>query len=416
MATERVLMGVEMSNMPSDETLGKRPEDDIDAINVILVGGNHHNGLGLARSFRRHGIRPYGIIVNPEDNVSYIAESKYWADVEQLHSDLEIVPMLMGAHRYLSKGRTVVIPWSDGAVAVIDGNSDLLSKHFIIPSIGDKRGEIVRLLDKRVQVSFLAMMGFSMLPTELIELSDYAYGELPFPFPVLIKPASGIEGSKADMFVCQNSEEFETAFNVLRNREFKRALVQHYLGERTEYVVDGAVFDDGIAFTVLKNLRQWPVQFGAGTFAELDRSKHINTFCANLLECFRKDGFRGVIDVEVFEGVDHEFYINEINWRSGGRNFVAAQSNVYPAYAYYCDVTGLTYEEEYVNTKSGWSMNEFSDIKNVLYGGVGFGEWFNDFRRSSSYAVWDARDVKPFLTRCASSIKHATNLCFHSIR
>lgn len=32
---------------------------------VILIGGSHHNGLGLVRSFGVNGIRPYGIIVCP---------------------------------------------------------------------------------------------------------------------------------------------------------------------------------------------------------------------------------------------------------------------------------------------------------------------------------------------------------------
>lgn len=31
---------------------------------VILIGSNHHNGLGLVRSFGIHGIRPYGVLLN----------------------------------------------------------------------------------------------------------------------------------------------------------------------------------------------------------------------------------------------------------------------------------------------------------------------------------------------------------------
>ena len=48
---------------------------------VILIGGDHHNGLGLARSFGINGIKPYGIIVTGRNKHSFISKSKYWENM-----------------------------------------------------------------------------------------------------------------------------------------------------------------------------------------------------------------------------------------------------------------------------------------------------------------------------------------------
>ena len=61
---------------------------------VILIGGSHHNGLGLVRSFGVNGIRPYGIIVCPLGGDSYLTHSRYWEKTYCVASDEAAVDLL----------------------------------------------------------------------------------------------------------------------------------------------------------------------------------------------------------------------------------------------------------------------------------------------------------------------------------
>lgn len=86
---------------------------------VILIGGNHHNGLGLARSFGVNGIKPYGIIVGEGAEHGFVRKSKYWAKTWVIKSDDEIVEFLLNAFQN-EKEKPVVIPYSDGAAEEIE--------------------------------------------------------------------------------------------------------------------------------------------------------------------------------------------------------------------------------------------------------------------------------------------------------
>ena len=111
---------------------------------VILIGGNHHNGLGLAR------------------------KSKYWAKTWVIKSDDEIVEFLLNAFQN-EKEKPVVIPYSDGAAEEIDLNLDRLKEHFLLPSIGGQQGKIAELMDKQKQVEFAQTYGIPMAKSCVVE-------------------------------------------------------------------------------------------------------------------------------------------------------------------------------------------------------------------------------------------------------
>ena len=369
----------------------------IDCKNVILVGGDHHNGLGLVRSFARHGVQPYGLIVNPKGG-GFVAKSKYWAFVEELRNDSEIVPFLLGAYRYISNEKTLVIPWSDGAAEAIDTNLDVLSEHFILPSIAGKQGEIVKLMDKAAQIELTEYLGLSMLPSAIVCL-PIAQTDSPIEFPVILKPVMSTEGTKADMAICGNAEQYNEAVSHLANRGFQRILVQKYMPQRKEYVVDGAISENAVAFSVVRGIRQWPPDFGTGSFSEYAVDDVTTSFVNEVLGKISGLGYRGPIDFEFFENSEGRFFINEINWRSSGRNFVSPQTGVHAAYMYYCDVVGIPYDGQYVNCVPGYNMNEATDAKHFIKRDISLGEWVCDVRRSGSLSIWDAHDLKPCVSR-----------------
>jgi predicted ATP-grasp superfamily ATP-dependent carboligase len=61
---------------------------------VVLIGGNHHNGLGLVRSFGINGIKAYGIIVGEDAEMSFCRKSKYWKQTWAVKTEEEALVLL----------------------------------------------------------------------------------------------------------------------------------------------------------------------------------------------------------------------------------------------------------------------------------------------------------------------------------
>lgn len=94
---------------------------------VILVGGNHHNILGLVRSFGINGIRPYGVVIGKDAKNGFVRKSKYWAKTWAIESDEGLVDFLL-EHFSEDKDRPVVICCSDTCAKIIDLEYDRLKK------------------------------------------------------------------------------------------------------------------------------------------------------------------------------------------------------------------------------------------------------------------------------------------------
>ena len=62
--------------------------------NIIVIGGNHHNTLGIIRSLGYKGLRPYVILITNKNKL-YICYSKYIKQYKCLSSPNEIVNHLL---------------------------------------------------------------------------------------------------------------------------------------------------------------------------------------------------------------------------------------------------------------------------------------------------------------------------------
>ena len=363
---------------------------------IILLGGIHHNGLGLARSFGRHGIKSYGIIIGKKANDSFVAKSKYWEKTWAVETEEDALEIIIDCFSNESK-KPVVIPRSDGAAKLIDDNLNKLKDSFILPSINGIQGEILRLMNKEEQIVFAKENGLRMLPSYIYDINMSFDNTIDF--PVILKPVTSVEGKKADMSICYGEEEFENSIEDLKKRGFKRILVQKYLEVKTEYLLTGAISNRRYSFSLARNIRQWPPFFGTFSFSETTLDEGINLFCCDVLGKLFRYGYRGPIDIEIFCDSFGEIYVNEFNWRSSGRNFISKYTGVESAYMYYCDQIGVEYDDKMFNEVSMYIMNEVTDIKHVLKRDITLKEWINDLRKVKSYAVWDDSDPKPAYKR-----------------
>ena len=263
---------------------------------------------------------------------------------------------------------------------------------YVIPSISGKQGEIVRLMNKKAQVYLARKLDIPMLDVKEMELNLF---DTTLQYPVILKPVISAEGQKTDIMVANNETELRKIRNNLIEKGYSRILVQHFLSNKTEYVVTGAIFGHNYSFTVVEHIRQWPMNTGSGSFSKFCTNKDVNSFAKLILEKLQYLGFQGPIDLEFFKDNDSSFYLNEINWRSSGRNFVSEYTNVHPTLQYYRYMIGEESGDIHSNSKEGYTMNEGTDIRHVLGGGYSLRSWLRDVRKTDCFALWSKDDLKP---------------------
>ena len=362
---------------------------------VILVGADHHNGLGLVRSFGMHSIKPEGIIVGKNASKGFLRHSKYWDKLWFATDEQEALNILL-KQEYTDK--PVLIPYSDGAAPMIDLNLNELSKRYLCPSIGGKQGEIARLMNKLEQTKLAKQLGLQTLACETV---DIAHPRITLPLPLIINPIVSAQGKKADIRICLTSQELQESLQFYAQNGYQQALAQVYLSDFTEYVLTGALFKNQMSFTIVQHIRQWPMGRGSGSFSRFCIEKEVLQYSQTALESLLNFGYQGPIDMEFFKDANGHFYLNEINWRSSGRNFVSLYNGVHSAYFYYCSLTNnpLPTDEPLLNTKEGFSMNEATDFRYVVFGKLSSLQWNKDRCNTQSFALWYHKDLKPTFAR-----------------
>lgn len=360
---------------------------------VIIIGGNHHNPLGVVRSFGVNGIRPYGIIVTGQNKSSFVTKSRYWKKTWLASTDDDAIE-LMKTNFSECKQRPVVIPCSDSIAMEIDLRFDELKKYFIIPSIGNRQGSIAELMDKYKQVKFCEKHGLLMAKSWILNLRQ---GDLPedITYPVFFKPVTSAEGEKLDIRCCEDKETVQKYRDELKRKGYKRFLLQEYIPFKRELEFVGSTGKVD-SFIISENVREWPKMGGTNCFFVVNSNEKIKTVCLKILETMKQIGYSGCFDVELFD-YNGKIYVNEFNWRNTGNSFFALGTNIHYAVIWYLsqideDTSHFVYQT--VDTKQ-YAMNESTDIRNIIRHHVKFIHWLRDWRKTKSFALWFSKDPIP---------------------
>ena len=366
---------------------------------VILIGGNHHNGLGLARSFGVNGIKPYGVIVGEGAEHGFVRKSKYWAKTWAIKSDDEIVEFLLNAFQN-EKEKPVVIPYSDGAAEEIDLNLDRLKEHFLLPSIGGQQGKIAELMDKQKQVEFAQTYGIPMAKSCVVDLNDIRLPE-DMIYPCIVKPVVSAEGEKSDIRKCDTETQTVAYLQELREKGYHRFLVQEYLIYDTEYLMVGSISGQNQCWFNSKKIRVWPVVGGSSSCLQVTSENNVQEFFDEVRNAFGQVGYDGIFDVEALR-VGEKISLNEINWRNSGTIYSVFGSKVYYPVNWYYWKTENQSPENFIRTcldDTVYTMDESLDLRHVACGNITLRQWLNDKKKARAFAIWDATDLKPTMVQ-----------------
>lgn len=363
---------------------------------VIIIGGDHHNGLGLARIFGSNGKRVTAIVISKK-KYSWIATSKYIENHKIFKSEKEAFDHILST--YVNNPlKPLLIPYSDAAALELDCRLNEFKEKFIVPSINNEQGRIAAMMDKDAQYKWAVEHNIKMAQSLVFNVNDdIKLVAKTINFPIILKPIVSAQGSKFDINICNSEAELKQSINLLRQKNYEKILVQKYLSNRSELLIVGAIANNYV-FSVHRVIRRWPDPGGCGSFSKLIHDKDIIEKCSLIIKSVAEFGYKGLIDIETFF-VDGNIYLNEINWRNSGGGFRAINDGFFYAFWWYKWVLTKSLLSEWKPCENSWSMVEYADVRHIFKLNLSPIRWFCNLIRCDNFALWNKNDLKPFFSK-----------------
>ncbi|ADE83730.1 hypothetical protein PRMUPPPA20_20750 [Xylanibacter ruminicola] len=358
---------------------------------VFVVGGNHHNILGVMRSLGEKGVNSY-VIIETKDKNPYVAKSRYikqcWI-VENEPIVLEVLRAEAGKHG----DKPVIIACADNLSSLLDMHYDELSQSYSLP--GSKRqGRVTELMDKEVMSKFASDVGFRVplsIATDISKCDD----DISIPLPWIIKPLMSKNGLKSDIERIYTIDDW----NNYKSRHATSVQVQQLIDKDFEYQLIGLSLDSGSKVLIpgISHVIRPAATTNTGFlhFENLDtRYEPIVEKCKKFL---RKAGYSGLFSMEFLRGKDGNDYFMEINFRNDGNAICVTAAGVNLPYIWYMSHLKSTIDiESFRQVRPVYVMPEFADVSLIRHGQLNIFTWIKDICRTDRYMEYDKKDPKPF--------------------
>ena len=318
--------------------------ENIDAPEVLpVILGGDIGAYSLARAFHEaYGIVP---LVLSQADCHMCGDSSILVNrvVPHLERPAVLLSTLANTAERFGNRPLLLLGCGDWYVRLIVENRAVLEKSFIIPYIGEDL--LNRLTEKDRFYALCAEVGVPVPRTVVFDASadgdDPATVTLPFPFPVVAKPASSAAYHYADfpgkqkVFFLRDATELRATLAAVQSSRYEgKLLIQETIpGDDTSMRIlttysdrDGKVRFASFGQTLLEDMRPMGVGNPLAIVSRTDET--IVTEAARLLEAVGYTGFAN-FDIKV-DPRDGSHYFFEINTRLGRSNYyvTAAGDNV----------------------------------------------------------------------------------------
>ena len=360
---------------------------------VVIIGGDHHNTLGLVRSYGIKGIKPDVILIGPTVD-GFVMKSKFVSEGTRCQSAAEAVETLIKQYGGYS-GNVVVQTASDESGAALDDNISRIPPHIKIPNA---KGHLSYLMNKDNMCQLAQSVGLNVPQYKLIHPVDIADKvDKDIVYPCITKAISSLNGGKSDTTICQNAEEL-IAF-LKKDHICPSIIVEQFIDKDIEFQFFGLSLNGGEEIIIpghshihrpgIQNEYYFPYIENDESFAEtLKRAK-----------AFIKEAeYSGLFSVEFLRGKDGKDYFLEMNFRNDGNAICVTDAGFNLPYVWYLFETGKDYKKELVS--SVFKPVEF--CPDVIYyyhmmdGELSFREWYRTTKRSNSFTMYYKGDNRQF--------------------
>ena len=368
----------------------------------LIIGGDHHNTLGLIESIAEKKIKPYVIIIDSVKH-SYIKHSNAYAKFWEFSNQDDVIKC-MKKEFAAEKEKVIVISASDNVSCLLDLHYDELCDKFVLP-LCKKEGELNYWISKDTMSSLAKKVGLTIPEKFIIEDGIIPKGVI---YPCITNAISSVEGSKENIAICQNEKELKA---FLSGKQHCNTIVAHrFIDKEYEFQLMGVSLNHGEDVIITGR-------------THIDRPRGIdNTFFLKFQECESefdetikkcKDfttavGYQGPFSIEFLKGKDGKHYFMEMNFRNDGNAICQTVAGVNVPYIWYLYGVGGNWKKEIENSKirSMYLMPEIQQVKFWLQGEVYFKELIRDFKRADKWITYFKNDKKPFFWLFINKIRN----------
>lgn len=305
--------------------------EKIEFVPVLL--GSDINVYGMARSFHEE----YGVAsVAIGKGILGVCTASKIVTVEVVEPDLEnddvFVSTLLGfAKRYEGSGKKLLlVPCGDNYIKLLVRNQDKLRGVYEFECISEEL--LMRLSIKESFYKVCTEHGFSFPKTTTCTFENHKNLELPFDFPVIIKPSNSVAywnchfPHKKKVFVAETREEFEAILTAIYSSSYKDHLIlQEYIpGDDSNMRVMNCYCgsDKKVRLIALGNaLLEEHSPEGIGSYAAIINGydEKLSEMMKNFLEGIGYVGFAN-FDMK-YDSRDGTYKLFEMNLRQGRSSF-----------------------------------------------------------------------------------------------
>ncbi|MBR5904986.1 MAG: hypothetical protein IKZ51_00840 [Bacteroidales bacterium] len=357
---------------------------------VIVVGGDHHNTLGVIRSLGRAGIM-CSLIILPDGGFSpYVAKSRYVSDLRIINSAEEL-PGVLESEFSSDALKPVVICCHDAMASAIDCNSSKLKEAFFIPC-GANPGAITELMNKDTMGKLARECGMSTPPSD--------------GFPCVVKPLVSKNGKKEWMQVCGNACELERCIEQYGRSNLQ---IQRFIEKEAEYQLIGCSLPDGTVFIPGVSSILRPCQGSNTSFLHYSGPDTI-VDSSPVIDFVHRTGYVGLFSVEFVRDKGGRDYFLEMNFRNDGNAICVTKAGVNLPLIWYLGVTGQDYSKELnMPLKPIYVVPEFEELSLLTSNVISFRQFLSDISKSRAGMEFSFKDQRPFWCQLSRRIRHKMN-------
>lgn len=374
----------------------------IDCIYVAVIGGAHHNTLGVIRSLGEQGISKENIHVlligDHITNRNIISTSKYVLTQNVSH-DKSYNKIIEWLTKLSEDGKKrVVVCCSDGASEVVISNKQKLSDSFYLPS---SKTDISRLMEKNVQDAIAISCGLHVPQSTVITRgSKFEWNR----FPCITKPLKSVIGAgKYDICIASSYSELKSELGKIEAAEVQ---IQEFISKKMEFQLIGCSLNGGKTIIIpgyTRILRQ-PRNTNTG-YLEYSPIEGLDYDSEAVNGFIRKIGYSGLFSIEFIRDENNTDYFLEINMRNDGNAYCVKSAGVNLPFIWcYYSVFGQLPDLSLSFSNSIRFIPDFNDLKVALSQKCTL-KWVAEFIKAESHSIFNSKDIGPFFVEIVNQIK-----------
>lgn len=362
---------------------------------AVVIGGLHHNTLGVVRSLGEDSEMQINIKVllvgrmSQEKNI--ISESKYInkQNIYYVERDTDIPEWLLN-NEPTNEIQSVVICCSDGSAEQVISNYDRLKKWYRLPSVNF---DITKLMSKITQDEIGSECGFFVPRWEVVKKGETTNWSI---FPCITKPEKSVQGKgKGDIHIASSREELDA---YLEEIEAEYVQIQEYLEKDFEYQLIGCSLNDGKHLIIpgfTKILRQPPnTNTGYLLLSPIETLNYNADVVGRFLSTI---GYNGLFSLEFIRDKNGRDYFLEINLRNDGNAYCVQTAGVnLPLIWFKYAISRELPDFKESISKPVFFIPDFIDMKAGIKKEGLFG-WIYQFFTAKSHSLFNLRDMGPFI-------------------